>query len=121
MPAIKSTNALYAYLNAGWVDLTTDVQEKASLNANWGMDGNGPLDIVGDIGELRFTLRNDDGKYYPDGGSPLSGWGWGVPIKVTMAYGGNTRTLRYYVEDIKLNVGKVAAQSTVTVTALDWF
>jgi len=108
----------YAYLGGAWIDITDDYF--GDIDVQWG-GGNSPLDVVADIGEISFTLFNADGKYYPDGDAPLSGWGFGVPIKWVCSYeGGDYVRFRGYVEDIQLNVGDTANQNNVKVKALDW-
>ena len=81
MASYLTSLKLYAYLNAGWVELTTDTLLKSGASANWGIDGSGPLDFIAGVGELNFTLHNQSAKYYPGGDSPLSGWKWNVPKK----------------------------------------
>ena len=120
MAAYLTSYTLHAYLSGEWVDLSGDVLIQHGLSAEWGIDGSGPLDNIADIGELQFTLDNSTGQYYLNGSAPLSGWGWGVPIKVTATDGASTRLLRYYVEEIKLNKGRIANEDTVDVVAVDW-
>ena len=109
-----------AYLNSSWVDLSSDVLGRGGLSANWGIKGNGPLDIIADIGNLKLTLWNYSQEYYPDGSSPLSGWNWRVPIRVVIVYGAYTRTLRYYLDTINPRVKKSRVDDDVEITALDW-
>ena len=107
-----------AYLSGAWVDITD--RYMGDIDANWG-GGNSPLDVVADIGEISFTLHNASGEFYPDGTAPLTGWGFGVPIKFVCTYDGDDYVrFRGYVEDIQLNVGDTANQNTVKVKALDW-
>lgn len=113
---------VYALLNGAWVDLSSYVKV-GSIGANWGMSGYRPDDILADIGQMSFTLKNSGGEFYPDGGSAMSGWKTGIQIKIVFTYDGipNNRFLGYVPrEGINLKVGKVSNDSTVEVTALDW-
>lgn len=114
--------AVYAYLTDTWTDITSSVLDRR-LAARWGIYGYSHNDIIADVGDLRFTLNNSTGQFYPDGGSPLTGWGANVKVKVIFTYGGipYTRFLGYVPRDgLRLKLGTIAAESRVDVTALDW-
>jgi hypothetical protein len=113
---------LLAYLDGAWVDIYPDVRTGAdSISAKWGINGIGKFDLLADIGELNFSLINNTGKYYPDGGAALTGWTRNVPVKLVLTYDAVTYVRFYgYVEDIKLHVGKHDNESYVSVRALDW-
>lgn len=115
---------LEAYLDGEWVDLSDDVLVGDGISARWGISGYSPTDIVADPGDLHFTLNNSGGEYYPDGESPLSGWGAGVKLRLVYTYGGTTyiKPLAYIPPKggIVLQLGKVAAEDRVKVTGVDW-
>ena len=117
MPVKLTAVQIYAYLEEDWTELT---QQTGAIRADWGMDENGPADIIAGVGSLKFTLRNNSGQFYPNGLDPLTDWTKGIPVKVVLTYGETTKVLRYYIEDIQLNVGKVATESNAIITALDW-
>lgn len=115
--------ALYAQLNGIWTDLSGYVQVHRGLSFRWGMPGEAPDDIVANTGQIKFSLKNDGGTFYPDGGSALSGWGAGVAIKIVYTFKGVSYVrFKGYVpkNGIKFSVGKRSTMSYVDVTALDW-
>lgn len=120
MPAFTSIK-VYAELNEVWTDITQYIKGK-NVNGHWGIKGGEITDILADVGSLSFTLKNDTGQFYPDGDSPLSGWGAGIRIKIEFVYGGNTKKFLAYLDKdgLKFNVAKRETGSTVNVTALDW-
>jgi len=104
-----------------WTDISTDWLVNESASMEWGISGSGPLDLMPDIGEMQFVLNNSTGKYYPDGATPLSGWGYGVPVRMIFTALSQTRTLLYYVSKIELlAAGDIETKDRVKVTALDW-
>lgn len=112
---------MQAYLSGGWVDLSADWLIEDGAAAEWGTSGNSPLDRMPSIGEMRFTLKNVSGKYYPEGGSPLAGWGYGVKVRMVFTYLA-VSYVRFlgYVTKIRLHAGVTTNKDTVQVTALDW-
>lgn len=116
-----TSRAIYAYLSGSWVDLSADALAY-SVSGKWGIRGNKPADRTADTGEMRFTLSNRTGKYSPDGASPLSGWGWGVPVKIVLTYDGKTFT-RFYgtIRNLNIITGDTLNDNYVEVTVLDWF
>lgn len=119
-PVRPDSITISAYLNSSWVDLSSDVLGRGGLSADWGIDGNGPMDFIAGVGSLKLTLWNYTGQYYPDGSSPLSGWTFGVPIRVVIVYGAYTKTLRYYIEKINPRVKKTTVEADVEIDCLDW-
>jgi len=112
---------VYALLSGTWTDITNDVQ--SGLDARWGINGYSRKDLLADIGEMRFKLKNYSGEYYPDGTSPLSGWGANVSVKIVFTYAGisYTRFLGYVDKDgLNFEIGKASANDFVNVTATDW-
>jgi hypothetical protein len=121
MSAQLDSIELLAYLDGAWVDITADTLSKYGISAKWGINGIGKFDLLADIGELNFSLLNNTGKYYPDGGSALTGWTRNVPVKLVLTYDAVEYVrFRGYVEDIKIHVGKHDNESYVSVRALDW-
>lgn len=119
MPYFTSM-VLEAYLSGAWVNLSADWLIPEPTEVEWGISGVDPLDIMPDIGEMRFVLKNTDGKYYPNGGSPLAGWGNGVKVRLTFNYASGSRKFLYYIESINLRAELTEEQDTVQVVALDW-
>ena len=84
-----ATINIQAYLSGAWVTLNDDVIESMGLTLKYGIDGNGPTDVVASPGEVKFGLRNDAGcsggvigYYSPQHASKRTGWGFGVPVRV---------------------------------------
>lgn len=91
-----------AYLSGAWVDLSADVMA-GSVNLQYGVSGDGPLDCVATSGELRFTLRNDAdnsggilGWYSPAAAVKRAGWSFGVPVRVKVTSGLYADIVRFY-------------------------
>jgi len=112
---------IYALLNGTWTAL--DVLARDSISARWGMFNTSRISLLADIGEMRFTLKNINGQYYPDGSSPLSGWGSNVKTKIVFVYNG-VPCIRFLgtipSDGVGLRVGKVANEDYVTVNVQDW-
>src|SRR5690349_16256269 len=113
-----ATWTVYAYLNLAWYNLTPYVQP--SLTAEWGISGNGPLDRVADVGELKFDLNNASGIFSPENAAALSGWKLGVPVKLTFTFE-SEEYIRFYgfVSDIQIDPGAYGSRRA-HVTVLDW-
>lgn len=92
---VSATMAVEAYLGGAWVDLTADTKASVGpLTIKYGIDGNGPADLVASPGELAFALRNDagcsggvQGYYSPNHASVRTDWGFGVPVRVLFSSG----------------------------------
>jgi len=112
-----------AYLGSAWVDLTDDVLQSAGLSYGGGIRGIKPVDFVASSGPARFVLKNETGKYYPDGTSALTGWQNGVPILIQLVYRGYAYTQYYGRAEIDFQLGQTLhpSESRVTVTVNDWF
>jgi hypothetical protein len=110
--------AVYAYLTAGWTDITGDVI--SDIGAKWGINGTTPNDRMADTGTLEFTLNNYDGSYTPDGANVVAGWQKGIQIKITMVYDGDPY-IRFIgvLDGIRLS-SNLAGYTTADVTVVDW-
>lgn len=115
---IKAPWKMYAYLNGAWSEITDDVL--GNTDAEWGIKGDSPLDLLADPGDLTFDLDNRTNKYSPNHVSALSGWKKGVPIKQVFTFDGVPYIrFRGVVVDIDIDPGNVRAQR-VHITVLDW-
>lgn len=93
-----------AYLSGVWTDITSDVCIDPSPKWNMGIMGNSTLDRVGDPEELTFALKNGQsnsagllGYYTPTNQNCRTGWGVGVPIRLSFSYAGEiTPHYKYY-------------------------
>lgn len=112
---------VYAYLDATWTDITSDISAGGSISAEGGMNGNKPLDLLAQVGQLNFSLLNNTGRYTPSGTSVISAdWGKGTKVKVVFTYNSITY-VRFYgtVDSIRIDAGTLGTRQ-VHVTALDW-
>ena len=83
-----------------WTDITADVLAQADVK--YGIDGLGPADLVASSGQFNFSLDNSTrnsaatlGYYSPLHASHRTGWGYGIPCKLTMTYLG-TGYVKHY-------------------------
>lgn len=81
MPAIRAVWVIEAKISGSWVDLTDDVV--LNTNAEGGLGGNSPTDLVSGTDTFNFDLKNNDpiGKYSFNHPDVLSGWTRGIPIR----------------------------------------
>lgn len=116
---VSATMRVEAYLAGAWVDLGDDPDAAAgALRLKYGIDGNGPADLVAGSGELHFDLKNHarnsaglQGYYSPLHANKRAGWGYGVPIRVVFTYGATDYTkFRGKVAVIDPIPGKYGAQ-----------
>lgn len=110
--------AVYAYLGS-WTNITSDVF--TSVSADWGMKSNSPTDVLAQTGTLRFSLKNNTGKYTPGGAAVVhADWGKGTPIKTVFTYNSQSY-IRFYgrVDAIRLDAG-TSGQRKAHCTVLDW-
>ena len=116
-PVYPSSHKVYAYLNNVRTDISADVI--GDINGNdWGIMGNGPLDRVGNTGQLKFSLNNKTGKYTPGSLTALSGWDEGIAVELDLGFESNLYLYRFYVESIKPPVKYQDIETKVT--AVDW-
>lgn len=109
---------IYAYLNSSWTDLSSYVV--SGVKGHWGLLTNHPLDLLADIGTIEFMLNNSGNEFAPDHASALSGWGWGVPVKLVVNFDGEDY-VRFYgpIIDIDIQPG-TTARKRAAVTVADW-
>lgn len=110
---------LYATLNGVRTNLTDYWIERATIK--WGISNTKPLDLLADIGEMRFVLDNQNGiQFLPDAPSALAGWRRGTMIELELLYESETHIrFRGYVQAIAPGDG-FDGHRLVYVTALDW-
>lgn len=95
-----SAQRLLAELNGVWTDITSYWIE--DLTGNWGIQGNGPLDLLADTGVLRVVLNNMDQRFDPDSASALAGWKKGIRMKLEIVYDGETYVHAGTIGDISV-------------------
>jgi hypothetical protein len=88
MAEYPSAHRILAELAGTWTDLTSWVID--DITGSWGIQGNGPLDLVANAGQMRFTLNNMDQRFTPGHASVLAGWQKGIRIKLEIDYDGET-------------------------------
>lgn len=114
------TLAIKAYLDSTWEDITSDVIN-TGVSAEWGMSSNKPTDFLAKTGQMRFSLKNNTGKYTPSGTSVISDdWKKGTKVKAVFTHNGE-EWVRFYgtVDTIRIDAG-TSGERKVHVTALDW-
>ncbi len=128
MSAELTGYAVAVLIGAGWVDLTADViLGEEPLRFRYGITGNGPLDRVADVGVCTLALNNSAsnaagllGYYSPLHTNCLSGFTFGIPLRVSFTYGGVTYyKFRGRVKEIHPTAGLVRDRLTRLV-AVDW-
>jgi len=77
--------------DTGNVPLSDDVLGATGVRLKYGIDGNGPTDLVAGTGELQCVLRNDNlagtiGRYSPNHANAISSWMYGVLIRCVFTY-----------------------------------
>jgi hypothetical protein len=112
------TAKIYAYISAAWVELV-DAGNVDGINFSWGITDNRPTSRLADVGQLRFSLNNNDGQYTPGGPSALAGWKKGIPVKLVCTFDGEDCTrFRGIISDIKIRPHFKDVKAYVTV--VDW-
>ena len=107
-------------LDMGMADILGETRASAPITMREGMEGTGPLDRVGDVGEITFELDNQDKEYSPDAATLRDRFGNGVPIKLGLSYGGNESYKRAYIANIDPDDGTFAGRRGTPITAYDW-
>jgi hypothetical protein len=112
-----------------WVDFTPDVVPDEGISGSGGIFGNGPLDRVAGIGELKFTLNNTEsnsggvtGYYSPGNLACRPGFNVGMLVRLKLSYGGITKTKFYGrigADGISIQAGKFS-ERRVGVTVRDF-
>lgn len=110
-----------------WTNITADVID--TISWKYGILGSGPLDRIGDPGEMFIKLNNTEtnsggiaGYYTP--GHPLCRVGFtvGLPVRLVATYDGETRTKFYGTipsDGIIIQTGRYGKRE-VEVTVKDW-
>jgi hypothetical protein len=127
MGVAYTSMALAMDFGAGFVDVLADVRAAGyDIQLFYGINGSGPTDRVAGTGTLRFALENSPansagltGYYSPNHANKRTGFGLGIPVRLSVVSGGVT----YYkflgtldvIEPAPGKVGKVAL-----CTAVDW-
>lgn len=100
--AVSATVKIEARLDGVWTDISADVLVE-SVSIKYGIDGDGPTDVVASTGELHFGLRNDAqnsgatlGWYSPASASCRAGWGFGINVRASFTSGAHTDVVRFY-------------------------
>lgn len=124
--AVTASVKIEAKLAGVWTDISADVLAD-SVSIKFGIDGDGPADVVASTGQLQFSLRNDAqnsgatlGWYSPASASCRAGWGFGINARASFTSGAHTNVLRFYGK-IRV-IAPVAGSSrarTVDVVAYD--
>jgi len=117
MAVYPSAHRILADLNGTWTDLTGYVVD--DIMGKWGIQGNGPLDLLADTGVLRFTLNNMDQRFDPNSASALAGWEEGIEIKLEIDYDGRTYVHLGTISDIDVPLDDDLVDRAF-VTVNDW-
>lgn len=91
MPTNGLTKKTEVFIGAAWIDLSADVVQ--SLSIHFGVDANGPLDLLANTGHCQFNLRNDAqpgkllGRYSVSNvANKIAGWTFGIPFRLTLTF-----------------------------------
>ena len=128
MAAVYPTYSVEAKLDgSNWTDITGDVI--GNINFKYGILASGPLDRVGDVGEMTFTLNNTEtntggvqGYYTPGASVCRSGFDVGLPVRLLMTFDGEEHIKFYGTipgNGITIQPG-VLSKREVAVTVKDW-
>lgn len=102
-----------------WLNITSAVRA-AGGDVRWrrGITGHSPIDLVAGAGTLSLTLNNLNplGRFSPGHANCLTGWGIGVPIRVSID---GTVQFTGTVKSIRPSPG-LFGDRAVSVTAVDW-
>lgn len=116
--AYADSNTFQAYTGAAWVDISAYVV--GDVVADWGILSNSPADRMASVGAMVLTLNNDAGLFTPGGGSMLTGWGRGVPVRWLVTFEGVQR-VRFKGRVARISVPyDFQGLSTVSVNVVDW-
>ena len=109
---------VYANIDAGWTEITSDTVDK--IEGYWGIRSNREVDRVADVGFLYFTMDNSAGLYAPALGTALAGWKKGTQIKLVVTYRARPH-IKFFgtIDSLKISGGALGARR-VYVTAKSW-
>src|SRR3972149_11486480 len=85
-PVYLDSVKIYAQLAGVWTDMT--VYLIRDVDAEWGMNGNGPLDLLAGTGTMDLTLDNQGADLIPGMTGALAGWEKGVGVRLVLTFGG---------------------------------
>lgn len=77
---------LYAQLVGVWTDITAYLIR--DIDGEWGMGGNGPLDLLARTGTMDIVLNNDGANLIPEMPGALTGWKKGIGVKLVLYFEG---------------------------------
>jgi hypothetical protein len=108
-----------------WTNVTADLV--GSISGKYGILANGPTDRVGDVGKISFTLNNSQinsarliGYYSPGHTNCRAGFDYGLAVRLTVTFEGNTKQMIGSVTDIRPIPGLYRERQTL-VECSDWF
>lgn len=119
-----------AYISSAWANITSDVlQNPPPRLSGMGFMSNAFTDVVADAATLTFSLKNGTnssggviGYYTPQGRNMRTGWGVGIPVRLSFTYDGYTIYKFYgYIDNdgIEVETGRYGNR-TVKVKASNW-
>jgi hypothetical protein len=124
-----TTIGLEVYVNGAWVDIFPDLAHNPGLRVSGiGIMSNAPLDRVGGIGKLSFSLRNGEdnaaqtlGYYSPGHPNVLTGWTTGLPVHLFFLYDGYYKHLYFKIDPDGIEVTPfVTGARDVKVKCSNW-
>lgn len=118
MAVYPTSVKIYTYLGSSWTDLTSDVI--GAISVRRGISGVTPVDRIASTGVLKFTLKNTTHHYTPFLSGSLSGWTYGVLVKLVVTYSGTSYIKFYGVVDNITLVSNPTGYFVANVTCVDW-
>lgn len=117
-PVYLDSVKIYAQLAGVWTDMT--VYLIRDVDAEWGMNGNGPLDLLAGTGTMDLTLDNQGANLIPGMPGALAGWEKGVGLRLVLTFeGAEYVRFKGTVEKIKPGNG-LYGHLRVGVHVVDW-
>jgi len=110
-----------------WTDISSDVLRAEPIQAAYGIQGVGPLDLMASTGNLSFAMNNSEansgaklGYYTPGHADARSGWNIGKKTRLSFAYSGSTfYKMVGYISSITPAAGKYR-ERRADVACVDW-
>ncbi|KAA3644564.1 MAG: hypothetical protein DWQ07_14185 [Chloroflexi bacterium] len=106
-------------LDMGLTDILGETRTTAPISMREGIEGTGPLDRVGDVGEISFRLGNTGQDYSPDSANVRDRFRNGPQIRHGLSHAGNASYKRAYIASIDPDDGQYGPKGT-HITAYDW-
>lgn len=117
-PVYLDSVKIYAQLAGVWTDMTSYLIR--DIDAGWGIDGNGPLDLLAGTGTMDLVLDNQGANLIPEMPGALAGWKKGIGLKLVLTFeGANYTRFKGTVESIKPGNG-LFGHLRVNVHVVDW-